>query len=80
LKYRRYAASGIPAYWIVKLDDRLIEVYSDPVGRGRGAKYRSCLTFLEGDRIPILDTTFVVGEILPARPTDGDGRPEAAMP
>jgi Uma2 family endonuclease len=66
LKYRQYAASGLPLYWIVRLDQRRIEVYSDPVGRGRDACYRSCQIYLEGDRVPILDSTLSVGEILPA--------------
>jgi Uma2 family endonuclease len=65
LKYRRYAAAGIPAYWIVKLDDRLIEAYTDPSGRGRSALYRSCLIYNEGDRVPIFNSTFLVGDILP---------------
>jgi Uma2 family endonuclease len=65
LKYRRYAAAGIPAYWIVKLDDRLIEAHADPSGRGRAAHYRSCLTYHEGDRVPIFNSTFLVGDILP---------------
>lgn len=65
LKWRQYAARGIPAYWIVNLADRRVEVYSDPTGRGRGAQYRSCLTYLESDRVPILHASFVVGAILP---------------
>ncbi len=73
LKWRQYAASGIPAYWIVKLDDRRVEVYSDPTGRGRGAQYRSCLTYLEGDRVPILQASFLVGAILPALAAEEGG-------
>jgi Uma2 family endonuclease len=64
-KYRRYAACGIPHYWIVKLSDRLVEVHADPVGRGKAARYRSCLTYAEGDRVPILNSSFLVGDILP---------------
>jgi Uma2 family endonuclease len=71
MKYRKCAASGIPAYWIVKLDDRLIEVYSDPTGHGRRAQYRSCHTYPEGDRVPILDRSFVVSEVLPALTAEG---------
>ncbi len=72
LKYRRYAASGIPAYWIVKLDDRTIEVYADPQGRGNVALYRSCLIYREDDHIPFLDEAFRVGDILPAAGGQGD--------
>jgi Uma2 family endonuclease len=30
----RYAKAGIPEYWIVNLQDDVIEVYSEPVGAG----------------------------------------------
>jgi Uma2 family endonuclease len=38
-KYRRYAAAGVPAYWIVDLHRRGVEVFTGPVGRGRNARY-----------------------------------------
>ena len=47
----------------------MIEVHSDPMGRGKAARYRSCLTYAEGDRVPILESSFVVGDILPQRQT-----------
>lgn len=53
-KWRRYAAVGIPAYWIVHLAKRRIEVYTDPAGRGRSASYRSTFTFDDDDRIPVI--------------------------
>jgi Uma2 family endonuclease len=65
MKYRKYAASGIPVYWIVKLNDRLVEVYTDPVGRGRDARYRSCMTYAESHRVPILNSSIAVADILP---------------
>ena len=71
LKYRRYASEGIPLYWIVKLNDRCIEVYSDPAGRGRAAQYRSCVTYGERDRAPILDSSFLVGDVLPTLAPSG---------
>ncbi len=44
-KWRRYAAAGIPVYWIVHLSKRQVEVYRDPSGRGRSAGYRRADTF-----------------------------------
>jgi len=44
-KLRRYAAAGIPVYWIVHLSKRQVEVYRDPSGRGRSAGYRRADTF-----------------------------------
>jgi Uma2 family endonuclease len=35
-----YARADIPHYWIVNLDDRQIEVYSQPTGAGRKRVYR----------------------------------------
>jgi Uma2 family endonuclease len=39
-KWRAYAAARIPIYWIVNLDRSQIEVYSNPIGRGKKASYR----------------------------------------
>jgi Uma2 family endonuclease len=79
LKSRQYAASGIPAYWIVNLDERRIEVCSDPTGRGRASQYRSCLAYLESDRVPILGASLVVGAILPPVAAD-EGSAEGVAP
>jgi Uma2 family endonuclease len=65
MKYRKYAASRIPVYWIINLKERHIEVFTDPVGRGRDARYRSCMTYLESDRVPILDSSIAVADFLP---------------
>jgi Uma2 family endonuclease len=40
LKLRRYASCGIPTYWIIDLNRRVIEVDSMPAGRGRNASYQ----------------------------------------
>jgi Uma2 family endonuclease len=53
-KYRRYAAAGIPAYWIVDLNRRQVEVHADPIGRGKGASYRSCAVVPEGGDAPVV--------------------------
>lgn len=38
-KRRIYARAGIPVYWIVNLQDRCLEVFSEPQGTGRAADY-----------------------------------------
>lgn len=66
LKYRRYAASRIPVYWIVDLNRRRVEVHSSPSGRS----YRTVEFFEAADHLPVaLDGVCVghilVGDILP---------------
>jgi hypothetical protein len=39
-KWRRYAASGISAYWIVNVPQLRLEVFSSPSGKGKSAEYR----------------------------------------
>lgn len=36
-----YARAGIPQYWIVNLDDRQVEIHSQPAGTGRKRTYRT---------------------------------------
>jgi Uma2 family endonuclease len=69
-KWRRYAASRVPIYWIVNLQQRRIEVYADSFGRGPSACYRQATMFIEGETVPVvLDGQEVgriaVGDILP---------------
>lgn len=39
IKLRIYAAAAIPIYIIINLVDRVIEVYSEPMGKGTRARY-----------------------------------------
>jgi len=69
-KWRRYARSRIPIYWIVNLPERRIEVYQEPAGRGRLASYRRSESFGADDEISIILDGREVGrlavrEILP---------------
>jgi Uma2 family endonuclease len=48
-----YAASSIPAYWIVNLVSRHVEVYSDPVLTPNQAAYRNRHDYLIGDVVPV---------------------------
>jgi Uma2 family endonuclease len=57
LKWRRYAAAGIPVYMIVRLKgaDTLIEVWTGPTGRGRTARYTEVVRYSAraGESVPI---------------------------
>jgi hypothetical protein len=70
LKWRGYAAARVPVYWVVNLGDRLIEVYTNPAGRGKAARYRDAATFGPGANVPVVVDgrergRVVVNEILP---------------
>jgi Uma2 family endonuclease len=70
VKWHGYAAAGVPVYWIVDLDRRVVEVHTSPTGRGKTAKYREIATFGPGDDIPVVVAgravgTIAVREILP---------------
>ena len=69
-KWRRSAAARIGLYWIVSLNTRRLEVFSNSSGRGRSATYRQVTTFHEGEEVPVvLDGREVgrvsVGDIMP---------------
>jgi Uma2 family endonuclease len=49
-----YARAGIPEYWIVNLPERMVEVYSQPVGAGIEAKYAEPRRFTLNDCIPVI--------------------------
>jgi len=65
-KYLNYARSGIPAYWIVNLVDRQLEVYTGPGPDG----YRASEILKPGQEVSVLIDgvevgRIAVGEILP---------------
>jgi len=62
-KKRIYARAGVPIYWIVNLNDRRIEVYSDPTGEVDEPTYRQQQEFSPGERVPIFLDGNVVGEV-----------------
>lgn len=53
-KKRIYARAGIPVYWIVNLNDRHIEVYSQPSGPTSNPTYHRLATYYETDAIPVI--------------------------
>lgn len=65
-KKRIYAQAGIPVYWIVNLQDRQIEVYSEPSGASANPTYRHLITYQEDEMVPVV----VAGEetaVIPVR-------------
>jgi hypothetical protein len=61
--WRRYAGVGVSSYWIVNLERRRIEIYGDPVGRGREAAYRSARVYGEADEALIEVAGAEVGRV-----------------
>ena len=62
-KLRRYATFRIPVYWIVDLKRRIVEVRTQPFGKGKQAGYARCDTYLEHDQVPVVLAGVEVGRI-----------------
>ena len=54
IKKRLYARAGIPAYWIVNLIDRQIEVYSQPSGPTAAPDYGNCQVVAEAGEVNLV--------------------------
>jgi hypothetical protein len=52
VKQRLYARNRLPCYWIVNLNDALVEVYTGPRG-GRSPGYRERRDYGPGDSVPL---------------------------
>ena len=70
VKWRRYAAAGIPAYWIVNLLKRQIEVFGNPAERGMAASYRDAASYGPEAVLPVVIDgrevgRFAVRDLLP---------------
>jgi hypothetical protein len=69
-KWRAYAAARIPIYWIVNINKSQVEVYRDPISRGKNARYRQADLFTIDAEVPVVIDgqdvgRIVVKEILP---------------
>jgi Uma2 family endonuclease len=69
-KGRLYARSGLPVYWIVNVEDRQVEVYSEPDPAADPPAYRTRADYRPGQDVPVvLDgrpaTTVPVSDLLP---------------
>ncbi len=69
-KSKLYASAGIPIFWLLDLNRRRLEVFSNPTGQDDQARYEKTETFEEKQEAPfVLDGQeigqFAVSEILP---------------
>jgi len=62
-KYRLYAAAGVPAYWVLDLEGRKLDVFSAPRGSGPDAGYAGRETFAENEPAPVVLDGREVGRI-----------------
>lgn len=65
-KLRIYARASVPFYWIANLEERVIEVYSNPSGPAETPTYALRELFKPGDSIPIVLDGMEVGRIVVA--------------
>jgi Uma2 family endonuclease len=71
IKGSLYASAGIPAYWIVNLKERVVEVYREPAEDARavyGVSYRQRAVLRVGERLSPLfapDATIAVEQLIP---------------
>jgi Uma2 family endonuclease len=56
---RTYGPAGIGAYWIVNLNSRKIEVYSDPNSNG----YLSRVDYAAGEHVPVVVDGAMIGTV-----------------
>lgn len=73
VKLDLYARAGIGEYWIINLNDQVLEVYRQPVVVGRRAAYQVRLELLPNQRITPLafpDVEIALSEIFPEREAD----------
>ena len=63
LKARVYARAQIPIYWIVNINERVLEVYTQPTSLGRWPKYSSQDVLREGQSVTVVLDGRKVGKI-----------------
>ena len=62
-KWRGYAAARVAPYWIAHFAKRQLEVYGEPAGRGKSARYDSCRIYGEDAEVPVVIDGREVGRI-----------------
>ena len=62
-KFARYAREAVPVAWLVNLNDRIVEVYTNPTGPVTPARYQEMATHGPGDRVPVLIDGCAAGQI-----------------
>lgn len=63
IKARVYARAGIRTYWILNVEERQLEVFTDPTGNIEKPGYRNTAILKPGDKIALLLGGKTVGEI-----------------
>lgn len=58
-----YARAGVPEYWLVNLDDRQIEIYSNPQGRRANRAYQPAKVFQGKDTLKLILEGETVGTL-----------------
>ena len=53
-KCRIYGKAGVPIYWIINLDDRRIEIYTEPTGLDANPAYRQRSDYEANDEVPLV--------------------------
>jgi hypothetical protein len=60
---RTFAIAGVPAYWIVNIPGRRIEVYTGPTGPSASPGYETAVVYVRGQDTPVVLDGQVVGHI-----------------
>ena len=63
IKKRVYAGAGIGVYWIVNLEEKQIEVYTEPTGSGAKADYGRRQDFGLSEQVPVVIEGREVGRL-----------------
>jgi Uma2 family endonuclease len=62
-KVRLYASAGVPTYWVVDVEGRKLDVYTEPRGSGRDASYARHAAFPESEPAPVILDGREVGRV-----------------
>jgi Uma2 family endonuclease len=63
IKRRIYARGAIPIYWVIDVDARRVEVFTQPSGTAENALYSAAKTYGESDVLPVMIDGREVGQI-----------------
>lgn len=66
VKLARYAWSGIPVAWLVNLNDRTLEVHTNPSGPAASPVYQVITTYRAADEVPVTVDGRKVGQVVVA--------------
>jgi len=62
-KARIYARAGVPVYWVVNVDDKVIEVYTRPSGPGDAPAFAARDEYPVGTSVPVVLDGVTVGTV-----------------